>query len=207
MLQYSQFKLQFVWNITVFNEEWILKEMSICSMARKIIDSRVKILGKEIDNFWSRDTWKVKSTNPTIWSKAPKKGRRWWWWWLTFCSCLWNSFSFILAAVTGKTLAVKLSWSWSLVVKMEGGWNTFQVQFSSRLWFWCLTFMFCYEGARLRVVFSMLKMHSCMCNVFYSGPGSCCHRWSRVVAPSSWEKGLPKIFKQSWWYSRTATET
>lgn len=31
-------------------------------MARKIIDSYVKILSKEIDNFWSRDTWKVKST-------------------------------------------------------------------------------------------------------------------------------------------------
>ena len=145
MLQFSHFRLQFVWNVTVFNEEWILKETSICSMARKIIDSHFKILDKEIDNFWSIDVWKVKSTNLTIWSKAPKKRRRR----LTFCNCFWNSSSFILVAVTAKTLAMKLSWSWSLVEKMESGWNSLHSQFSSRLWCWCCTFMFCYEGARL----------------------------------------------------------
>ena len=207
MLQFNQFMLQFFGNITEFSGKWILKETCICSMARNIIDSHVKILGKEIGSFCSRDTWKVKTANTTIQSKAPKKGgrrqrrKR-----LTFCNCFWNSFSFI-SCDSQKHIDGEVVLNWSLVMKMEGGWSSLQIQFNDKLWCWCLTFMFYYEGARLRVVFIMLKMYSCMCNVFSSGPGSCCHRWPRVIAASSWEKGLPKIFKQSWWYSRTATET
>ena len=46
---------------------------------------------------------------------------------------------------------------------MEAGWNSLQIQFNSRLWCWYLTFMFYYEGDRLIVVFSMLKMpHVCI---------------------------------------------
>jgi hypothetical protein len=98
--QFNQFMLQFLWNITDFNGEWIFKEMSICNMATEVIKSDFKILSKGISHFCSINSWKGNTYQSILMKQIT--GRK-----MTKVNifCFWNSFRFTSKSLTAQGIS------------------------------------------------------------------------------------------------------